>query len=120
VVKGKIQPGGLRAGRKFQLKAACIHTCFRDDLVMSASYKSHGPVTLSEEQVLDLHQKLRDMRHDVNGKLANIVAAAELIRLRPETAEERLKLLIEQPLKAADCIAEFSRVFEGTFGLTRR
>jgi hypothetical protein len=87
---------------------------------MSASYKPNGPVTLSEEQILALHAKLRDMRHDVNGRLANIVAAAELIRLRPESAEERLKLLLDQPMKAADCIAEFSRAFEGAFGLARQ
>ena len=41
---------------------------------MSGSYQIDGPVKLSEEQVLALHQKLRDMRHDVNGRLANIVA----------------------------------------------
>jgi hypothetical protein len=86
---------------------------------MSGSYQIDGPVKLSEEQVLALHQKLRDMRHDVNGRLANIVAAAELIRLRPEAAEERLKLLLNQPMKAADSIAEFSHLFEETFGLKR-
>jgi hypothetical protein len=86
---------------------------------MSAPYNTSGSVTLSEKQILALHQKLREMRHDVNGRLANIVAAAELIRLRPETREERLKLLLEQPLKAADCITEFSRAFESAFGLTR-
>ena len=31
-------------------------------------------MTLTEEQILALHQKLRDMRHDVNGRLANILA----------------------------------------------
>lgn len=86
---------------------------------MSADYKSSGPVTLTEEQILALHQKLRDMRHDVNGRLANIVAAAELMRLRPETAEERLKMLLDQPHKAAESIAEFSREFEAMFGLKR-
>ena len=67
-----------------------------------------------------LHQKLRDMRHDVNGRLANIVAAAELMRLRPESAEERLQLLLDQPHKAAESIAEFSREFETLLGLTRQ
>lgn len=100
-----------------ELKAACIRAGFRDDKSMSASYKPSGPVTLSEEQIIALHQSLRDMRHDVNGRLAVIVAAAELIRLRPESAEERLKLLLEQPQKAADHIAEYSRTFENTFGL---
>jgi len=87
---------------------------------MSASYQPRGPVTLTEAEILALHQKLRDMRHDVNGRLANIVAAAELIRLRPESTAERLKLLLEQPHKAAEILAEFSREFETTLGLTRK
>jgi hypothetical protein len=86
---------------------------------MSAPYKAGGPVTFSEEQILALHQKLRDMRHDVNGRLANIVAAAELIRLRPDSTEERLKMLLDQPLKAADMISQFSRDFEDAFHLKR-
>ncbi len=87
---------------------------------MPADYKSNGPVTLTEEQILALHQKLRDMRHDVNGRLANIVAAAELMRLRPDqSVAERLKLLLEQPHKASESISEFSRAFEGALGLTR-
>jgi hypothetical protein len=88
---------------------------------MAADYKSNGPVTLTEEQILALHQKLRDMRHDVNGRLANIVAAAELMRLRPDQSPaDRLKLLLDQPHKAAESIGEFSRAFEGLFGLTCR
>jgi uncharacterized membrane protein len=74
---------------------------------------------LTEEQVLALHEKLRTMRHDVNGRLANIVAAAELMRLRPETAAARLPLLLDQPHKAAESIAEFSREFEQLLGLRR-
>ncbi len=88
---------------------------------MSADYKTGGPVTLTEAQVMALHQKLRDMLHDVNGRLANIVAAAELMRLRPDQPPaERLKLLLEQPHKAAESISEFSRAFEGALGLKRR
>ena len=87
---------------------------------MSAPYKTNGSVTLSEAQILELHQKLRDMRHDVNGRLSNIMAAAELIRLRPESMEERLKMLLDQPIKAADLLKEFSRAFEEAFGLTPR
>ena len=86
---------------------------------MSVSYKTCGPITLSEEQILALHQHLRDMRHDVNGRLAIIVAAAELIKMRTDSAEERLKQLLDQPHKAADSIAEFSRAFESLLGLKR-
>ena len=88
---------------------------------MAADYTTSGPVTLTEEQILALHKKLRDMRHDVNGRLANIVAAAELIRLRPDQPPaERLKLLLDQPHKASESISEFSRTFEGILGLTRK
>lgn len=84
---------------------------------MSASYKLSGPVTLTEDQILALHRRLRDMRHDVNGKLANMAAAAELMRMRPETAPERIKVLLEQPHQAAEAIAHFSRDFETALGL---
>lgn len=86
---------------------------------MSGTYRPTGPVSLTENQIIALHEKLRHMRHDVNGRLANIVAAAELIRLRPETTAERLQLLLDQPHKAAETIAEFSRQFEEMFGLKR-
>ena len=48
---------------------------------MSGMYKINGPISLTENQIVGLHEKLRKMRHDVNGRLANIVAAAELMRL---------------------------------------
>lgn len=86
---------------------------------MSSSYKTAGPVTLSTEEILALHQKLRDMRHDVNGQLTNIVAAAELIRLRPESAEERLNILLEQPHKIARLLDGFSKDFEKHLRLER-
>ena len=88
-----------------------------DDDAMSGTYKPGGPVSLNERQIVALHSQLRTMRHDVNGRLANIVAAAELMRLRPETAAERLAMLLEQPHKAAESIAEFSRAFEAAFRL---
>jgi hypothetical protein len=86
---------------------------------MAGSYKLNGPVTLTEEQVLALHSQLRDMRHDVNGRLANIVAAAELVRLRPDKAEDRLRILLDQPHQAAEAITRFSQTFETAFGLVR-
>ena len=86
---------------------------------MTGMFKPTGPVSLSEAQIMALHEKLRTMRHDVNGRLANIVAAAELMRMRPESAAQRLSMLLEQPHKASESIAEFSREFEQMFGLTR-
>jgi hypothetical protein len=86
---------------------------------MSGTYKISKPVSVTDQEVIALHEKLRLMRHDVNGRLANIVAAAELMRLRPESAAERLTMLLDQPHKAAAAIAEFSREFEELFGLKR-
>jgi hypothetical protein len=86
---------------------------------MSGRYKPSGPVSLTVDQIMTLHEQLRTMRHDVNGRLANIVAAAELMRLRPESTAERLQMLLDQPHKAAESIAEFSREFEEAFGLKR-
>ena len=87
--------------------------------MFSSNYKPNGPVTLSEEEILVLHAELRKMRHDVNGRLANIIAAAELMRLRPESAMERVAMLLDQPMRAAESLTEFSRQFETRLGLLR-
>jgi hypothetical protein len=86
---------------------------------MSVSYKTSGPITLTGEQVQTLHQQLRDMRHDVNGRLTNIVVAAELVRRHPEDAAEPLQLLQQEPARTAEIIAQFSREFETTLRLVR-
>ncbi len=86
---------------------------------MSASYKTEGPVTLTEAQILELHQLLRTVRHDVNGQLTNIIACAELIRLRPDSIEERLNTLVQQPHKIAQLLDGFSREFEKNLKLER-
>ena len=87
---------------------------------MTASYKFSGPVTLSEEQILALLKKFSDMRHDVTGRLSNITAAAELIRVRPEKIEERLRILLEQPHQAAEFITKFSKELEASLGAVRK
>ena len=45
------------------------------------------PVTLNVEQIGELNKKLATLRHDVNNNLALVVAAAEIIRRKPESAE---------------------------------
>jgi len=87
---------------------------------MPSDYKTGGPVTLTEAEILELHQKLRTLRHDVNGRLANIIAAAELIRMRPDQSRaERLQMLQDESFKAKDLMAQYSQDFETVFGLTR-
>jgi hypothetical protein len=93
---------------------------FRDDGRMTSKFKSSGPVTLSDEQILALLQKFSDMRHDVVGRLSNITAAAELIRVRPENIEERLRILLDQPHQAAERINKFTRELESVLGVVRQ
>ncbi len=77
------------------------------------------PVTLTTQQIADLNKKLSDMRHEINNYLALIIAAMELARLKPETAERHLGTLIEQPRRIAGAMDRFSAEFERTFGITR-
>jgi hypothetical protein len=78
------------------------------------------PVTLTVEQLAELNRKLSTARHDINNHLSLIVAAAELIRHKPETAERMLTTLVEQPSKIGDILTKFSAEFERVLGITHR
>lgn len=78
-----------------------------------------NPVTLSAAQIEELSKHLSAMRHDINGDLALIVAAAELIKLNPELLPRMLKTLMEQPAKIRERADKFSAEFEKTLGITR-
>lgn len=78
-----------------------------------------NPVTLSVAQVEELNKHLSTMRHDINGDLALIVAAAELIKLNPELLPRMLKTLTEQPPKIRERADKFSAEFEKLLGITR-
>ncbi len=77
------------------------------------------PVTLTPEQIAELNSKLSKMRHDINNYLALIIAAAELIRFKPDSTERMLNTMAEQPQKITADIAKFSAEFEKTFGIKR-
>jgi hypothetical protein len=77
------------------------------------------PVTLTVAQLDELNRKLSTMRHDVNNYLSLIVAASELIRHKPQTAERMMATLGEQPAKIGDAVGKFSAEFERTLGITR-
>ena len=77
------------------------------------------PVTLTAQQVADLNSKLSAMRHDINNHLSLIIAAVDLIRHKPQTAERMLATLLEQPPKIAEALVKFSAEFEHTFRLPR-
>ncbi len=77
------------------------------------------PVTLTTEQIAELNQKLSEMRHNVNNHLALIVAAAELMRRKPEMAARFLTSFTEQPQRISDEIRRFSVEFESFVGISR-
>ena len=77
------------------------------------------PVNLTVEEIQDLNQKLCTLRHDVNNHLSLIMAAAELIRHKPQIAERMLATLAEQPPKISAAMTAFSSEFERAIGITR-
>ena len=77
------------------------------------------PVTLSVEQIGALNQKLSAMRHDINNHLSLIIAAVELIRYKPDTAERMLETLTERPTKIQESVLQFSKELEKNLGITR-
>ena len=77
------------------------------------------PVTLTVEQIAELNQKLSHLRHDINGDLALVVAAAELIKISPNMKEKMMATLLEQPPKIRDRCDKFSAELEKLLGITR-
>ena len=77
------------------------------------------PVTLSVQQLEELNRKLSTLRHDINGDLALVVAAAELIKLNPDILQRMLSTLLEQPPKIRDKVDRFSAEFEKMVGIIR-
>lgn len=78
------------------------------------------PVTLTAEQISELNRRLSAMRHDINGSLSLIVAALELIRYKPQTAERMMATLADQPAKITASLAKFSTEFEQALSISRR
>jgi hypothetical protein len=77
------------------------------------------PVTLSPDELTELHRKLSSMRHDINNNLSLIMAAVELIRHKPQLTERMMTTLLEQPPKITETIARFSAEFDRAFGINR-
>jgi hypothetical protein len=78
-----------------------------------------GPVTLTVEQIGELNKKLSTLRHDINGDLALVVASAELVKLNPASAQQRLKLLLDQPDKIRRKMDQFSAELETLLGIVK-
>jgi hypothetical protein len=76
-------------------------------------------VTLSVEQIGELNRKLSSLRHDVNNNLSLMLAALEMLRRRPESAERMLNSAVEQPAKIAEAFTQFSRELETALRIMR-
>ena len=77
------------------------------------------PVTLSAEQITDLNAKLATLRHDINNTLLLIMASAELVRYKPDTAEQMMATLLDQPPKITEKMSQFSVEFERLLGIIK-
>ncbi|HMP84381.1 MAG TPA: hypothetical protein PKA41_16910 [Verrucomicrobiota bacterium] len=78
-----------------------------------------NPVTLTVEQIKELNQKLSHMRHDINNHLSLMMAATELMRHKPQTAERMLEALNDRPKKISETMAAFSVEFEQALSIRR-
>jgi hypothetical protein len=77
------------------------------------------PLTLSVEQIDELNKKLSATRHDINNQLSMMMAAAELVRMKPEMAPRMAEKLMAQPARITELIKKFSAEFERALGITR-
>ena len=77
------------------------------------------PVTLSVEQIEELNRRLSNLRHDVNNHLSLILAAAEVVRFKPQTADRMMATLFDQPAKITTAVTQFSDDLEKILGITR-
>lgn len=77
------------------------------------------PVTLSIEQIEELDRQLAMMRHDVNNNLALVIAALEVLRFKPQMAENMIATLSDQPKKIMARVGEFSDQLETLLGITK-
>jgi len=107
---------GDGGGRRYGL-TACLARCLHSTLGVMPLPTT--PITLNPEAVADLNQKLSELRHAINGSLALIVAASELIRIRPDSAARMMATMVEQPDKIKQLMNGFSAEFEKSLGITR-
>ena len=77
------------------------------------------PVAFDPAQVEALNAKLADMRHNVNNYLSLIIAAAELVKHKPDAASRMIEAIAQQPPRVIEEIRKFSEEFEASFGITQ-
>jgi isopentenyl diphosphate isomerase/L-lactate dehydrogenase-like FMN-dependent dehydrogenase len=78
-----------------------------------------APVTFTPDQIAQLNRQLSQMRHDINNALALVMAAVEMMRLKPELAERMTATLLSQPQRITDLVQQFSVEWETLAGIRR-
>jgi hypothetical protein len=76
------------------------------------------PVTLSPVDVEVLNKKLSEARHNINNHLSMVVAAVELMKIKPEMAPRMIETLGKQPDRIVEEMRKFSDEFEKTLQIT--
>ena len=77
------------------------------------------PVTLAVSQIDQLNQQLAKLRHDVNNHLSLMLAAAEVIRRKPEAAERMSVTFADLPRRVTEAMLRFSAEFEKSFAIRK-
>ncbi|HEY1173069.1 MAG TPA: hypothetical protein VGH19_17000 [Verrucomicrobiae bacterium] len=77
------------------------------------------PQTLTPEQVAELNSKLSEMRHNINNYLSMIIAATELVKRKPESAERFLDMIALQPPRVTADMQAFTNAFEKMLKIER-
>ena len=76
-------------------------------------------VTLAAAEVEELNRKLADLRHNINNCLSLIIASAEMVGRKPDSAPRMIANIIEQPQRIVEELQRFSGEFEKALGIKR-
>ncbi|MCX6905203.1 MAG: hypothetical protein NTW03_17340, partial [Verrucomicrobia bacterium] len=69
------------------------------------------------QQIVELDIRLSTMRHDIVGHLSVIMAAMEMMRIKPEFMENVFTTLNDRSPKIMEEMKKFSAEFERTLGI---
>ncbi len=81
--------------------------------------QSPEPVTLRADEAASILAGLRTARHNVNNCLSLVIAAAELVKLKPQDAQRLADQILEQPDRIMAELRGFSAELEKRLGAAR-
>ena len=78
-----------------------------------------APVTITPAQIEEISAQLSDARHNINNHLSLSIAAVELIKRKPDSAERMTATIAQQPDKIISEMRGFSEKFEQLLQISR-